>query len=157
MKKLLFLPLLALPLLVLSCDQVPTEPEAASSAADPLFAKTPPNALLDYELLRMNVRYSGKTQWLKVKVAFKNVSVKECGEQQPSITLFFRQVSPVPTGFALLRGAMLVCDSPGGGGGSTNEGFHPMTFIPGVAEIRAVINDAQTGDGDVLDKEFTVR
>ena len=154
MKRLLLLPLLALPLLFMSCDgQVPTDPEAA----DPLFGKVVPNETHDYKILRMNVRYSARTLTLKVKVGFKNVSVVECSTRGSAITLFFRQVSPTLTGWALLQGATQVCDEPGGGGASYGRTFNNIGFIPGVAEIQAVIDDLQTGDADVFYREFTVR
>lgn len=154
MKRLLLLPALVVGFALLSCDrQVPTEPESASIAADPLFGKTPPNTILDYTLQRLQVRYDSKNEVLKVKIAFKNVSVIECSSGKPNIRTWYQ---PPGQPMVFLELVSHVCDPPGGGGGTV--AFEKTGALsPGTWFIRALIDDPVTSDVDDILKEFTVR
>ena len=156
MRRLLLLPALVLGFALLSCDgQTPTEPEVASPDADPLlliFEKPPRVLIEDYDLVRMQFKYSKSTGMLTVTVTFKNMSKIPCHYPGPAIIL---DASPVGSWFLNPGKYVLtnLCDEPGGSGESVT---FELDAQRGAWQYRVQLMDGSP-DEDVMIKRYTVK
>jgi hypothetical protein len=160
MRRLLFLPALVLGLALLSCDGYgPTEPETEAIAAEPLLDifENPPRILIeDYDLVRMQFKYSRPTGMLTVTVTFKNMSKVPChlggsGLLGPAMILDAR-----PAGswfFGQQYVVTRLCDEPGGSGESVKWTFEAQR---GLWQYRARLMDGSPDD-DVILRQYTVK